>query len=409
MFYIIIFVILLILSAFFSGSETAYFHIRDYKNKIPEKIKLILSQPRRLLISLLTGNTITNVAIASLAAFITHQHAQKYNWNESTLIFLEVFIVFLIILIFGEIMPKMIAIHQSEKFAESVYKPLTFIMILLYPIAQSFYAITNFVIKIIPLRKEKIFNSEEELIIVAEVGEEEGTLKEEESEMIQSIFNFNEKTVGEIITPRVDIVGLKSSETLDKAMDIISEKQFSKIPLYKDSIDNIKGILYAKDIIPYLIGSRPSINLQMIARPPFFVPSTKPIDELLEEFKNRKTSIAIIVDEWGGTEGLVTLEDIVEEVIGEIRDPYDNKEADISKQADGSYIVDGAMTIYDLEEEIDIKFPDTRDYDTLAGFILEKLTEIPKQGEFVNYKDMIITVQTVKNNRIGKVNIQSKK
>ena len=279
-------------------------------------------------------------------------------------------------------------------------------MAILYPIAQGFYAITNIIMKLIPFRKEKIFDSEEELKILTELGEEEGTLQEEESEMIQSIFDFTEKTVGEIITPRVDIVGLKSTDTLDEAMDIIGEKQFSKIPIYKDSMDNIKGILYAKDIIPYLIGSRPNVNILTLAREPFFVPENKPIDELLGEFKSRKTSIAIIVDEWGGTEGLVTLEDVVEEVIGEIRDPYDKDESDILKQTDGSYIVEGSITIYDLEEEIDIKFPEERDYDTLAGFILEILTEIPVAGENVEFEDMIITVQTVINNRIGKVKIQ---
>ena len=189
-------------------------------------------------------------------------------------------------------------------------------------------------------------------------------------------------------------------------MDIIGEKQFSKIPIYKDSMDNIKGILYAKDIIPYLIGSRPNVNILTLAREPFFVPENKPIDELLGEFKSRKTSIAIIVDEWGGTEGLVTLEDVVEEVIGEIRDPYDKDEADILQQIDGSYIVEGSTTIYDLEEETDIKFPEERDYDTLAGFILETLTEIPVSGENVEFQDMVFTVQTVINNRIGKVRIQ---
>jgi CBS domain containing-hemolysin-like protein len=189
-------------------------------------------------------------------------------------------------------------------------------------------------------------------------------------------------------------------------MDIIGEKQFSKIPIYKDNMDNIKGILYAKDIIPYLTGSRPNVNLLTISRDPFFVPETKPIDELLAEFKNRKTSIVIVVDEWGGTEGLVTLEDVVEEVIGELRDPYDNEETNVLKQADGSFIVDGSITIYDLEEETDIEFPVERDYDTLAGFILETLAEIPTAGEHIEYENMIITVQTVENNRIGKVRIE---
>ena len=404
--YIIIFIFLLILSAFFSGTETAYFHIRKHRKETPEKIKSVLDYPQRLLVSLLTGNTIVNVSIASLAAYITAGFADDYTWSKSTLILMEVLVVSVVVLIFGEIVPKMIAIKYSKEYALKMYTPLKIMMFILSPIAQGFNAITSVVIKIIPFRKEKIFDSEEELKILAELGEEEGTLQEEESDMIQSIFDFKEKTVGEIITPRVDIVSLKSDESIDKAMDIIGERQFSKIPIYKDTIDNIKGILYAKDIIPYLMGSRPNVNLQTLARQPFFVPETKPIDDLMEEFKLRKTSIAIVVDEWGGTEGLVTLEDVVEEVMGEIRDPYDQEESNVLKQSDGSFIVDGSITIYDLEEETDIEFPEDRDYDTLGGFILNILTDIPQTGEQVEFNDMVFTVQTVENNRICKIKIQ---
>ena len=404
--YIIIFIFLLILSAFFSGTETAYFHIRKHRKETPEKIKSVLDSPQRLLVSLLTGNTIVNVSIASLAAYITAGFADDYTWSKSTLILMEVLVVSVVVLIFGEILPKMIAIKYSKEYALKMYTPLKIMMFILSPIAQGFNAITNVVIKIIPFRKEKIFDSEEELKILAELGEEEGTLQEEESDMIQSIFDFKEKTVGEIITPRVDIVSLKSDESIDRAMDIIGERQFSKIPIYIDTIDNIKGILYAKDIIPYLMGSRPNVNLQTLARQPFFVPETKPIDDLMEEFKLRKTSIAIVVDEWGGTEGLVTLEDVVEEVMGEIRDPYDQEESNVLKQSDGSFIVDGSITIYDLEEDTDIEFPDDRDYDTLGGFILDILTDIPQTGEQVEFNDMVFTVQTVENNRIGKIKIQ---
>ena len=404
--YIVIFIFLLILSAFFSGTETAYFHIRKHRKETPEKIKSVLDSPQRLLVSLLTGNTIVNVSIASLAAYITAGFADDYTWSKSTLILMEVLVVSVVVLIFGEILPKMIAIKYSKEYALKMYTPLKIMMFILSPIAQGFNAITNVVIKIIPFRKEKIFDSEEELKILAELGEEEGTLQEEESDMIQSIFDFKEKTVGEIITPRVDIVSLKSDESIDKAMDIIGERQFSKIPIYKDTIDNIKGILYAKDIIPYLMGSRPNVNLQTLARQPFFVPETKPIDDLMEEFKLRKTSIAIVVDEWGGTEGLVTLEDVVEEVMGEIRDPYDQEESNVLKQSDGSFIVEGSITIYDLEEETDIEFPEDRDYDTLGGFILDILTDIPQTGEQVEFNDMVFTVQTVENNRIGKIKIQ---
>ncbi len=404
--YIIIFIILLILSAFFSGTETAYFHIRKHRKETPEKIKSLLDFPQRLLVSLLTGNTIVNVSIAFLAAYLTSNVADEYEWSESTLILMEVLVVSFVILVFGEILPKMIAIKNSKEFALRMYVPLKVMMFILSPIAQGFNTITNVVIKVLPFRREKIFDSEEELIILAELGEEEGTLQEEESDMIQSIFDFKEKTVGEIITPRVDIVSLKSDDSIDKAMDIIGERQFSKIPIYKDTIDNIKGILYAKDIIPYLMGSRPNVNLQTLARQPFFVPETKPIDDLMEEFKLRKTSIAIVVDEWGGTEGLVTLEDVVEEVMGEIRDPYDQEESNVLKQSDGSFIVDGSITIYDLEEETDIEFPEDRDYDTLGGFILDILTDIPQTGEQVEFNNMVFTVQTVENNRIGKIKIQ---
>ena len=394
------------LSAFFSGTETAYFHIRKYRKETPEKIKSVLDSPQRLLVFLLTGNTIVNVTIAFLAAYVTANVADEYEWGESTLILLEVLVVSFVILVFGEILPKMIAIKNSKEFALRMYVPLKVMMFILSPIAQGFNTITNVVIKVLPFRREKIFDSEEELIILAELGEEEGTLQEEESDMIQSIFDFKEKTVGEIITPRVDIVSLKSDESIDKAMDIIGERQFSKIPIYKDTIDNIKGILYAKDIIPYLMGSRPNVNLQTLARQPFFVPETKPIDDLMEEFKLRKTSIAIVVDEWGGTEGLVTLEDVVEEVMGEIRDPYDQEESNAIRQSDGSFIVDGSITIYDLEEETDIEFPEERDYDTLGGFILDILTDIPKTGEMVEFNNMVFTVQTIENNRIGKIKIQ---
>ena len=394
------------LSAFFSGTETAYFHIRKHRKETPEKIKSVLDSPQRLLVFLLTGNTIVNVTIAFLAAYVTANVADEYEWGESTLILLEVLVVSFVILVFGEILPKMIAIKNSKEFALRMYVPLKVMMFILSPIAQGFNTITNVVIKVLPFRREKIFDSEEELIILAELGEEEGTLQEEESDMIQSIFDFKEKTVGEIITPRVDIVSLKSDESIDKAMDIIGERQFSKIPIYKDTIDNIKGILYAKDIIPYLMGSRPNVNLQTLARQPFFVPETKPIDDLMEEFKLRKTSIAIVVDEWGGTEGLVTLEDVVEEVMGEIRDPYDQEESNAIKQSDGSFIVDGSITIYDLEEETDIEFPEERDYDTLGGFILDILTDIPQTGEMVEFNNMVFTVQTIENNRIGKIKIQ---
>ena len=392
------------MSAFFSGTETAYFNLKPHREDIPSKLKDLLANPRRLLVSILTGNTIINVAIGSLAAIITY----RLSPNNQNLIFIQVIVVSVVLIIFGEILPKTIAIRSSKKFANFVYYPLRFFMIFLHPLTLLLNGINKFVLKLIP-KEEKPFDTEEELEILAELGEEKGSLEEEESDMIRSIIKFDDKTVREIMTPRVDMLALPSNSSIDDAMDLISKKQFSKIPLYKENIDEITGVVYAKDLVPYLIGSRPTINLQSISREVYFVPEQKPIDDLLSDFKEKKISLSVVVDEWGGTSGLVTLEDIVEEVMGEIRDPYDIEKSPVSRNDDGSYIVDGKISIYDLEEEIEgMSFPEERDYDTLGGLILDSLEDIPKEGETIIHSDWEITVLDLDGNRIINVQIRKK-
>ena len=355
----------------------------------------------------LTGNTIVNVALASLATFITIEFANTNQLNERILIILEVLVVTSIILIFGEIFPKLIAIRDSEIFAKKFHLAVKILVSILYPIALIFYTITNYVLKIIPFRKEKIFDSEEELKILTEISEEQGTLQSEESEMIQSIFEFKDKTVHEIMIPRVDMTAIPSNTSLDLIMDLIKDQQFSKIPIFKESIDNINGILYAKDLVPYLLGSRPNINLSTLARTPFFVPENKKLDDLLLDFKKKRTNIAIVVDEWGGTSGLVTLEDVVEEVVGEIQDLFDKEEPSIKILEDNSIIADGSISIYDLEEETNIIFPEPedRDFDTLGGLILEVTGNIPKVESSIDFQNRTYTVKSLAGNRINKVHI----
>jgi len=398
---VIVFFILILMSAFFSGSETAYFNLRSHRDDVPSKLKNLLKNPRTLLVSILTGNTLINVAIGSLAAIITY----RLSPSNPSLILLQVIVVSVLLIIFGEIIPKTIAIRSSKKFANFVYYPLRFFITVLHPLTILLNGINNFVLKLIP-KEEKAFDTEEELEILAELGEEKGSLEEEESDMIRSIIKFDDKTVREIMTPRVDMSALPSSSSIDDAMDLISKKQFSKIPLYKENIDEIRGVIYAKDLVPYLIGSRPNINLHSISREAYFVPEQKPIDDLLNDFKEKKISLAVVVDEWGGTSGLVTLEDIVEEVMGEIRDPYDIEKSPVSEHNDGSYTVDGKISIYDLEEEIEgMSFPDERDYDTLGGLILDKLEDIPKEGETITHDNWTIRVRDLDGNRITKVQI----
>ena len=403
-----VFIILIVLSAFFSSLETALFHLKSHQ-KVNKTVKKLLSNPKKLLASLLTGNTIVNISIGSLAAYYTLNSFPNSKYSQSSLLFFEVVIVTVVLLIFGEIIPKTFAIVKSDKLANLLAKILDIVIKLIYPITFIFLQMTKFIIKILPIKKEEIFDSEEELKMLAEIGEEEGALKQTESDMIQSVFEFKNKLIKEILTPRVDVIALKSTDSLDIAMDMIIEKKYSKIPIYKESIDNIKGVLYAKDIIPYLIGSRPKIDILKLAREPYFVPETKPIDELLEEFKQKKTNIAVVVDEWGGTSGIITLEDVVEEVMGELSDPFDNEEYEVIKQKDGSIIVDGSIKIYDLEENLEIDFPDDREYDTLAGLILDLTGDIPKKGEIVTFEKYNFKVIKLDSNRIDKIEINQNK
>ena len=404
---IVLFIVLLFFSALFSSLETAFFHIKSL-NDVNSTVKQLLKRPKKLLSTLITGNTIVNIAIGSLAATYTiHNLKGIYGLSDNTLLIIEVVVVTFLVLVFGEIIPKTYAISKSEQLANSSSKIVRVIVYILYPFAFIFYKITDLVIKILPIREEQIFDSEEELMMLAEVGEEDGTLEHEESDMIQSVLEFKNKLVKEIETPRVDIVSLDSNSSLDEAMDLIMNKKFSKIPVFKDTIDNIKGILYAKDIIPYLIGSRPKVDLLRLTRDPYFIPETKPIDEVMQEFKLKKTSIAVVVDEWGGTSGILTLEDIVEEVMGELRDPFDKEEYEIIKNEDGSATVDGSINIYDIEEYFEIEFPDDRDYDTLAGFILDDIGDIPNQGEKVTLNSYLFTVIKVESNRIDKIKVEN--
>ena len=399
--FFLIFILLIFLSAFFSGSETAYFNLRSYRKDVPIKLKNLLKNPRKLLVSILTGNTIINVLIGSLSALLT---IQLFPDNPN-LIFLQVVIVSALLIVFGEILPKTLAIRFSERFANIVYHPLRIFILLFYPLTYILNGINKIFLSLIT-QKEQTFDTEEELEILAELGEEEGSLEEEESDMIKSIIKFDDKTVREIMTPRVDVSALPSNSSIDDAMDLISQKQFSKIPIYKNTIDDIIGVVYAKDLVPYLVGSRPNVDLGAISRDVYFVPEQKPIDDLLNDFKEKKISLSIVVDEWGGTSGLITLEDIVEEVMGEIRDPYDLERSPIYKNDDGSYLIDGKISIYDLEDEIDdIVFPEERDYDTLGGLILDKLEDIPKKEEFIFYGDYKIIVLDLNGNRITKVKI----
>ena len=407
----IILFFLILLSAFFSGSETAFMNLKVHRKSIPAHLKAILKDEQLFLTSVLSANTVVNISIAVISTYLTSYIFKQYGFSDSIYLWiLEVFFVGMIILVFGEIVPKKIAIRKSMQFAKISYYPLKFFLVVITPFAFVVNLIIKSIMTFFPfIKKEKVFDTEEELKIATELGEADGTIEEDESEMIQSVLEFDNKMVREIMTPRVDISSISSGASIDDLMDLIKEKKYSKIPMYDESIDKIKGIIYAKDVLPYLIGSRPEkINISDFCKDALFIPENKPIDDMLEEFRSKKTQIAIIVDEWGGTAGLVTVEDIVEEVFGEIRDPYDIENDLFIKRTDNHYSLDAKIGIYDIEEELDIDFPEDRDYDTLGGYIFFSLGKIPEVKESVNFGKWNFEVKSIVDNRIKKVEAKRK-
>lgn len=406
-FEIILFILLLSLSAFFSGAEAAFFSLKDSRRKqrrISTQVSTLLTNPRRLLITILTGNTIINTAMAFFAAIITADIAGSIGASIPLLLIAETIILSIVILLICEITPKILAIRNSEAYASKVALPIRIIGAFLFPLAALLYNLTHLITGWIPHEEEELFDSEEELRTLADLGADSGTLKEEERRMIKSVFDLDETAVREIMVPRIDINGMEQDISLKDAIDIIRKNRFSKFPVFEDTIDKIRGILYAKDVLPYINGDDNSeTKVTSLMRQPFFVPETKQIDDLLKDFQERRENIAIVVDEFGGTAGLVTVEDIVEEVVGEIIDEFDEESRLLHPLGSGRWLVEAKTTINDLTDEIPIEFPEDKEYDTLGGFLFEQFGDIPEVGSTTEYQGYSFKIKSLSENRILKV------
>jgi CBS domain containing-hemolysin-like protein len=249
--------------------------------------------------------------------------------------------------------------------------------------------------------------TEEEIQILLEEGSKEGNIEEEEKEMIASIFDFTDTTAREIMVPRIDVVGVEADDSVEKVLDIVSRTGYSRLPVYRESMDNIIGIVHAKDAIRRFKEGKRTLPAKRIARPAYFVPESKKIDELLKEMQRNKTQMAIVVDEYGGTAGIVTLEDILEEIVGEIEDEYDKERELIKKIDDNTAIVDARALIEDVNEELGLSLSD-EEADTLGGLVYALLGKVPEEGESVELDSVTLTVEKTDGRRITKVRITKK-
>lgn len=415
----LIFLLLLGTSAFFSGSETALFNLKrqemdHLKHDLAPSSQLIvrlLKTPKRLLITILTGNTVVNVALASLAALITVEVAEQAGMNQVLALAIESVVLAIMLVILGEITPKVLAMRHSLGFASRIIGVLSLIFKLFSPVAQVVYTFVEKMVGVLGLQPEENFTSDEEIKELVELSQDQGVIGEEEKEMIHSVIEFGDTMAKEIMIPRPDVVMVNTEMTRDELLSMIRETGYSKYPLYKDQIDTIKGIVFIKDILPYLHSGSYRINLERLARPAMFIPEHQHIDELLREMQNEKQKLAIVVDEYGGFSGMVAVEDIIEEVFGDLKDEIDDSETDIEirDMGDDTYMIAATTQLDDVAEQLKIEFPEERDYDSVGGFIYFNLGTIPEPGDVVHHGKYTFEVVSVEKNRIEKVRVSKGK
>jgi putative hemolysin len=330
----------------------------------------------------------------------------KYAAALATFIVTGVIAYFTLVL--GELVPKRMALARSEKIALSVSGPIRALYKITSPIVKFLTFSTNIVVKLLggPTKATGDQITEEEIRLMINVGEEKGIFRETETEMINSIFEFDDTVAKEVMTPRTAIIALSSEATLDEILNIIVEENFSRIPVYEESIDHIIGILYIKDLFAKIKKDMEwKVSLKDIIRPVYFVPEYKKIDDLFKEMQKTKTHISIVIDEYGGTAGLITIEDLLEEIVGNIFDEYDDVVLDYEKVDDDTYIINGMLDIGEINDILGTHMPE-EEFDTISGMLLSHLGKMPEVGDEVTIGNLYFRIEEVDDKRISKIRIE---
>jgi len=399
---IIVLIVLLFLSGFFSSAETALFsisrtkarHLAKNNNKAFILIRQMKDDPHRLLSTVLIGNNVVNVGAAALATSLAIHYFTNYAVGVAT------GVMTFLILVFGEVLLKSIATRNNVLIARMTIYPIYWFSVICYPIL----IFLNFIPKLTGKIKKTPTVTEEELMTFVEVVEEEGEIKEEEKELIHNIFEFDDTNASEIMTPRGDMFVIDADEKPN--FEKIIESGFTRIPVIEGDVDHIIGILNIKDLFLHIITSDNDIDVRTTMTAPYFVPENKKLDKLLHQFKKRKHHLAIVVDEHGGVSGLITLEDALEELVGEISDETDKEEPHIVKHKVKDWIVLGKSDIDEINDIIGMEIPESKDYDTFSGYVLNTIGRIPVEKEQITLGNFIVTVEEMDGNRIKKYSIK---
>ena len=399
--YAIVIVVLLMISAFFSCVETAFscantIRLKNLKNSGIKKARHALwvcDHFDKTLTAILIGNNIVNIASSALATIICINLFKNYGAAIAT------GATTLLVLTFGEVIPKCLGKEATDKITLNTGLILRILTYILLPFVYFFIMIKTLALKIAHVNKNNPSVTEDELKYIIESIEEEGILEEQESELVQSALDFDEKTALEILTPRVDVTAIDIDYSQDKIRNIILKDRYSRIPVYKDNIDNIVGILHTRDYLEKLILGE-EIDIKALLTPAHFIYKTLKLSEILNDFKANKLHIAIVTDEYGGMLGIVTMEDLIEEIVGDIWDEDEEIEHTYTKLKNGRYLVSGDMDLSDLFEMLGIEPNEDVESISVGGFIAESLGNIPIVGQSVEYEGIKLTVKRVKNHRI---------
>jgi len=410
---IIALVVLIGVAAFLAVAETALMrvsrirvrYLAEKKVKKADRLQRLIESPDYFYPTILLVALAVQLSAASLATWVT----LKLTHNAGLGVAVGTAAITALMFVFGELVPKSAASHNSEKLALAVTRPVAAISWLLHPLARVFEVISRGVLKLLrtDLRPNEVIVSEEgEIKALVTAAEEQELIEEEEKEMIHSVFEFSDTLVREVMVPRPDMVTLSTTATVRDAISETIEHGFSRIPVYENELDNIKGVFYAKDLITFLQEGRLEEPVGGLVRDAFFVPETKLLSDLLHDFKKRKVHMAVVVDEYGTVAGLVTIEDLLEEIVGEIFDEFDRELKLVEKIDEGRYRVDARLNIDDLNEILPIDLPKEEDIDTVGGLVLKVLGHLPVVGEDFVYNGVAIKVEKIRNRRISKVLVQ---
>lgn len=420
---IFIIILLILLNAFFAGAEIAFISLNDAKidvqakegNKKAKKIKDMLTNPSNFLATIQIGITLAGFLSSAFASeTFASQLAPVLNkwipqiglsaWNNIAIIVITIILSYFT-LIFGELVPKRIAMKNYEKIAFASIGIIKAISVVTSPFVKFLTLSTNLVSRMFGISEtDEETVTEEEIRMMVDVGEEKGIIEEEEKNMINNVFEFNDKVVSEIMIPRTEVFAIDMHISISEVIEQLSEDlRYSRIPVYDQNIDNIKGIVYIKDIL--LSNKNKNAKIKNLIKEAYYVPETKPVNELFEELRKNRKQIAIVIDEYGGTSGIVTMEDILEEIVGDIYDEYDEVENWIEKIDDNTVILSGNTAIYDVEEALDIKIEEG-DYDTISGYLVEKLGRVPTnkdKGVLIETDKVSYKIEKVEDKHIAKV------